>query len=80
MRIACTSDQHVIFDEIFGKDEPNIPKGTPCLVREYVLHSWSFRYADGTGKFTSDENNKNMKTSWRYVHPIPEILNNLPQN
>jgi len=82
MRIACTEPQHKLFDEIFGKDEPNIPKGTPCLVSINVVNSeWCLRYSDGNGEFTIDKNNQHFcNITWKYVHPIPEILNNLPQN
>lgn len=77
MRIACNTSQNILFDEIFGKDEI-IPQGTPCLVKEKLEDAWLFRYSDGEGRFTSDKENFSTKYTWNYVHPIPEISNNLP--
>lgn len=51
MRAACTPDQHKLFDEIFGKDQPDFPpKGTACLASDDGV-CWHLNYSDGNGKF-----------------------------
>ena len=78
MRNACTKEQHMLFDSIFGKDEEFYPDGTPCLVRAKMGDTWSLRYADGKGSFYF---NGTMNTSiggkkWDYFMKLD--MNNLP--
>lgn len=49
MRNACTPSQHKVFDEIFGKDEPECPyeDGELIFVRLGADKPWVLRYATG---------------------------------
>ena len=78
MRKACTEEQNVLFDEIFGKDEEFIPDGTPCLVTDDIIEGWSLRYADGNGKFYGYGKKKGMTESWDNYQLLD--INNLPVN
>lgn len=63
MRCACTTEQHMLFDEIFGKDEQYPPMGTPCLVKNYL--GWILRYANGLGEFFDDGSLSGSTTAWK---------------
>lgn len=75
MRKACTTPQNELFDKIFGKEEKLIPKGTPCLVRDYGDSVWKFVYSNGDGKFTNSGNGDIH--NWRYMQVLD--INNLPK-
>lgn len=78
MREACTKEQHILFDNIFGKDEEHYPDGTPCLVRAYKWNGWRLRYADGNGKFYCDGKKSGRVIDWEYHMKLD--MNNLPVN
>lgn len=79
MRGACTDHQHLLFDEIFGKDNPK--DGTPCLVKINGANGYILRFANGNGKFyrlgkKSGEIMRNTLEDWFVL--TPESLKNLP--
>ena len=78
MRIACTKEQNILFDEIFGTDEEIYPDGTPCLVTGFSCEGWSFRYANGAGRFYDNGKKSGPTSSWAYCQKLD--INNLPVN
>ena len=78
MRIACTSEQHALFDEIFGKDKEIYPDGTPCLVSNHIFGGWFFRYADGNGFYYINGKKSGEVISHIYHQKLD--INNLPVN
>jgi len=78
MRAAATTPQHVVLDEVFGKEIKHLPDGTPCLVRDFENKSYMLAYANGKGEFYPVSLKKASKTyNWREVVVITDI-NNLP--
>ncbi|GAB3013642.1 hypothetical protein GCM10027051_16160 [Niabella terrae] len=49
MRNACTPDQHMLFDEIFGREQLECPykEGELIFVKSTTLREWMLRYANG---------------------------------
>lgn len=52
-----------------------IPKGTPCLVRDYEDSTWKLVYSNGDGKFTNS--GMGRIHTWKYVQVLD--INNLPK-
>ena len=82
MREIFNTEQNLVLDEIFGKDEEFIPDGTPCLVRDCKNIGWNIgwnlRYADGKGDFYEDGKKKGVVESWKFYQVLD--INNLPVN
>lgn len=80
MRNACTSEQHKLFDSIFGKDEKYIPEGTPCLVT-MDFSNYSLRYSNGKGEHYNNGKKTGDTFKWDNVIILnEEALKNLPVN
>ena len=73
MREIFNTEQQLVLDEIFGKDEEVIPDGTPCLVRS---NGWSLKYADGKGQFYFHGAKKGHTSKWDEYQVLD--INNLP--
>ena len=78
MRKACTSEQHKLFDDIFGEDTIVFPDGTPCLVRVSSTDAWSLRYANGKGRFYVSSRKDGEVMSWKQSMKLD--MDNLPVN
>ena len=80
MREACTKEQHILFDEIFGKNEECIPDGTPCLVT-MDFSNYSLRYSNGKGEHYNNGKKTGDTFKWDNVIILnEEALKNLPVN
>lgn len=71
MRKACTKEQHILFDDIFGKD--NIPeKGTLVYVHvskngEIYMRFYSHYEKEKHYCFNNQQKEEKYTTSWNYV-------------
>lgn len=81
MRKACTKEQHQLFDDIFGKDEPTYQytDGELVWVKSGITRPWFLRYTTGkiaeTGYLICyDEQRKSgTTTAWFGHQPAPGI-------
>ena len=81
MRSACTKEQHQLFDDIFGKDEPTYQytDGELVWVKSGITRPWFLRYT--TGKITDsgylmcydDQQKSGSTTAWFGHQPAPGI-------
>jgi hypothetical protein len=83
MREACTPEQHILFDEIFGKDEPkwtlaDAKDGEPVWVKIGDANAWQLRYANGKGEVYFDQKKFGDTSTWSCAMPFDP--NNLPVN
>lgn len=78
MRKACTKEQHLVFDEIFGKDVIIPEKGTLVYVRDGVETCWHMRfyreYSGGKHLCFNDQKKEGSTTSWRYISLTNPLL------
>jgi hypothetical protein len=81
MRRACTGEQHNLFDEIFGKDEPvwtlaDAKDGEPVWVKNHPSSTWHLRYANGRGETYEDQKKFGKNSTWPCAMPFES--DNLP--
>lgn len=78
MRKACTAEQHMLFNKIFGTDEVHPANGTPCLIYTNE-NGWLFRYATGDGTFYTSGRKKGVAGDYNVKQWRVLDMNNLPE-
>lgn len=80
MREACTDDQNVLFDDIFGRDEEACPykDGELIFVKDDDDDGWQLRYATGrmNGKLVVTygfQKKSGFVVNWKYHAPAPGV-------